>query len=43
MRTETYRDFMYRNPEVFRDKVGRVQTDSGVNVCVQYEGGGGLA
>ena len=24
VRTESYRDFMYRNPEVFRDKVSQM-------------------
>lgn len=42
MRTESYRDFMYRNPEVFRDKVRpaeQMQTDVCVNVCIQYAQG----
>jgi len=32
VRTESYRDFMYSNPEVFRDKVSRMHTVS--NVCI---------
>lgn len=34
VRTESYRDFMYRNPEVFRDKVSRLNKYKQTSVCV---------
>lgn len=33
VRTESYRDFMYRNPDVFKDKVGWLEMQR--NVCLQ--------
>ncbi len=34
VRTESYRDFMYRNPEVFKDKVSRANKHKQICVCV---------